>query len=157
MLTYAELKNQTLVARKAIIGVAVANRKQIEVIPEGWSNNLLWHMGHLVTVQQMLSHGLRKEPMDVKRNYIKFFTRGTSPADWEGHKTVPDLKRLMGEMIDLTEKVFDDIEPFQDTPLEEPYTNMIGLTMRTPAEALNFSAGHDGIHLGLMLALARAL
>jgi hypothetical protein len=44
-----------------------------------------------------------------------------------------------------------------DEPFLEPYTTTVGVVLHSPAEALNFSMTHDGIHLGMLLALKRGL
>jgi hypothetical protein len=44
-----------------------------------------------------------------------------------------------------------------DEPFLQPYTTSAGVVLHTPAQALNFSLAHDGIHMGLMMALKRGL
>jgi hypothetical protein len=127
-----------------------------DLLPPTWKNSARWHAGHLVVTPQMLTHGVSGEPLGVPAEYRTWFGKGSSPAEWTG-QPVPGFDALVGNLVPATEQLFARFQPRWDEPFANPYTTSLGVVLRTPGEALNFSLAHDGIHLGLILALRRAL
>jgi hypothetical protein len=42
----------------------------LRAIPDGWNNNVLWHLGHLVVTQQLLHYGLTGLPLYVEEDLV---------------------------------------------------------------------------------------
>ncbi len=156
MLTYATLKDQTVTLRGTLIRLLESEADKADRIPNGWKNNLRWHAGHMVVTPRLLTFGLMGEPLGVPDEYRKWFGKGSSPFEW-GDATIPSFEQLVTEIKERTEPLFDTFESRQDEAFPKPYETSAGVTLTTPAEALNFSLAHDGIHIGLILALKRAL
>ncbi len=149
-------KYQTMMYRHFIAEMVKPMMPHAEVIPAGWNNNLHWHLGHLVTVPRALTLGLLGEPLGIPDDYRKWFAKGTSPATW-GDDPVPSAEHLLRELTGKSEALFDELAGKEDVPFPKTYTVTIGIDLTSVAVALPFSMSHDGIHLGLLLALRRAL
>lgn len=156
MSTLATIRTQTMAFRKAIRALSAPYRDQADVMPATWRNNLRWHLGHLVVTPRLLTVGLFQEPLGVADNYKRWFAKGTSPADW-GADTVPSFDRLLEEVEDLSAALFEELDGRADAPFPAPYTTSVGVELASPLEALSFSLAHDGIHIGMIFALRRAL
>jgi hypothetical protein len=130
--------------------------EKAEVVPSGWKNNARWHAGHLVVTPRLLTFGLLGEPLGVPDEYRKWFAKGSAPEAWGGEK-LPDYAQLVHEVEECSEQLFDAMKGRWNEPYRQPYVTSVGVKLCTPAEGLNFSLCHDGIHLGLLLALKRAL
>ena len=63
--------------------VSVIGEEEADVIPEGYQDNIRWHMGHVYVNQYLWIQHLTKEEIVMPRNFIKWFGFGTSPLDWE--------------------------------------------------------------------------
>ncbi|MDK2971634.1 MAG: hypothetical protein PWP23_1389 [Candidatus Sumerlaeota bacterium] len=150
------VKEQTLLLRRMIGNIAAEHAERADHIPPTWKNNLRWHVGHLVTTPRLLVFGLLGEPLGMSEDYRHWFAKGSSPAAWEDD-VIPPLDQLIEEMTAGTEAVFEAVAGRENTRFAQPYTTSLGAVLSTPAEALMFSQAHDGIHLGLVLALRRAL
>ncbi|MBX7244005.1 MAG: DinB family protein [Candidatus Sumerlaeaceae bacterium] len=149
--------DQTLIFRKRIADIfSSVSEADADVIPPGWSNNARWHAGHLVVVPRMLMLALQGKPIGLPDTYKTLFAKDTSPANWAG-LAVPPYKQLVGELTSEMEKLIGEIKPDLLTPFPKPYTTSATVVLHSPAEALNFSLVHDGIHVGLMFALKRSL
>jgi hypothetical protein len=109
-----------------------------------------------VVVPRALTLGLLGEPIGVPDDYRKWFAKGTSPATW-GNDPVPPAGQLLREVTEKSEALFDELRGKEELPYPKPYTVTVGIELTKAAEALPFSLSHDGIHLGLLLALRRAL
>jgi len=151
------LKDQTLAVRRMIAGASEPLKAKADHIPPTWSNNLRWHLGHLVVTPRLLTYGLFKEPLGVDEKYRAWFAKGSSPANWKGGDELPSVDHLVGEIVVSIDELFDAMAPRLDTAYPEAYTTSVGVVLTNPREALSFSLMHDGIHLGLLLALRRAL
>lgn len=156
MVSYETLLSQTKIARAKIAGLAKAHAAKADVVPPGWNNNVRWHVGHLVTTPHRLTSLMLGEPMGIPDSYNAWFAKGTSPKDWGG-AAVPSLEQLAAEMDSEIEKVFAAMKPRWNEPFPKEYETSVGIVLRTPGDGLTMSYLHDGIHLGLLLALARAL
>ncbi len=154
--TFSILKEQTFVARGKIATLATAHSSRADHIPPGWNNNVRWHVGHLITTPRRLTSLLLGEDMAIPEEYSTWFAKGTSPRDW-GSDPVPTLPELVAELSAETRRVFSDMENRLSDSFPKPYETSLGVVLKTPADGLTMSFIHDGIHVGLLLALGRAL
>ena len=47
---------------------------QINHIPNGFNNNILWNCAHVIAVQQMLTYGLNNLPFGIPKEFVFRFT-----------------------------------------------------------------------------------
>lgn len=151
------LKEQTLLVRKLICTLVEPLADRADETPPGWKNNLRWHLGHLVLTPRLLTHSLRGEPTGLSEDYRRLFMKGTTPLEWKAERELPSMETLREEMIGKTEELFATMAPVLDEPFRHVYTTTPGVVLHNASEGLLFSYFHDGIHLGLILALKRAL
>ncbi len=158
MITLDTLIEQTLGTRQMIVKLLKSiPTEQADTIPPSWHNNARWHAGHLLITPALLTHGLLQEPLGVPEEFRSWFAKGTSPADWADPAALPSYADLVDDMVPLSGRLFESVKDRGDQQLLQPYTTSVGVVLKTPADALNFSLMHDGIHLGMLLALKRAL
>lgn len=150
------IEYQTTTLRGTIARSVQPHLAKADLIPPTWKNNLRWQVGHLVTVPHLLTYGLLGEPLPIPAEYRGWFGARTSPADWKGAR-IPEMDVLVDELTASIPRIFREIKPRADKQFSEPFTSGAGVTMRSPRETLTFSFAHDGIHLGMILALGRAL
>lgn len=128
-----------------------------DTIPPTWANNARWHAGHLLVTPCLLTHGLLKEPLTVPEEYRAWFGKGSSPANWGDGDAIPSYADLVDDLIPLSGRLIESFKDRADQAFIEPYTTSIGIILKNPADSLNMSLAHDGIHLGMLLAMRRAL
>ena len=147
---------QTLAIRSRCVELAEACADRADVIPAGWNNNMRWHIGHLVQTPRLLTLGLLGEDLGVPDEFKGWFRKGTTPREW-GNAEIPSLAELNAQIEPTIHFVVEKVADRMDQRFREPYPTSAGALLSTPGEALLFSFAHDGIHLGSMLALRRAL
>lgn len=158
MITLETLIEQTLGTRQMIVQLLKSiPTEQADTIPPTWKNNARWHAGHLLITPALLTHGLLQEPLGVPEEYRGWFAKGTSPADWPDTAALPTYADLVDEIVPLSGRLLESIKDRAEQPFLQPYTTSVGIVLKTPGEAMNFSMMHDGIHLGMLLALRRAM
>lgn len=125
--------------------------EQRRIVPEGFNNNLLWHIGHLVVTQQILCYKLSGLPMAVDQAMVEQFRKGTSPNDWTED---PDDEKLFEDLATMVERLREDHQQGIFTTYET-YQTSTGYVLASIDDAIAFNNFHEGIHLGYMLAMRR--
>lgn len=151
------VRESTLKFRGTLLNFFKAVAPKADVIPAGWKNNFHWHLGHLIVTPNLLTHRLLNEKIAVNPNYKTIFAKDTSPMTWTNIDVIPPYEQLLEEFIPSTEALFESMTGRMNHPFAVAYTTSPGVVLETPLHALNFSQTHDGIHMGLMIALRRSL
>lgn len=158
MIKLDTLIEQTLGTRQMIVKLLKSiPTEQADVIPPTWKNNARWHAGHLIVTPALLTVGLLREPLGVPEEFRGWFAKGSDPSSWGDASVLPSFADLVDDISPMSGRLFEAVKARADEPFLEPYVTSVGIKLHTPAEALNFSMMHDGIHLGMLLALRRAL
>ena len=125
--------------------------EQLNTIPHGYSNNLIWNIGHIVVVQQMLVYNLSGLPMMVSSEMIEKYKKGTRPEHNADQNEIEEIKRLLFATIDhsevdFTNKIFKTYQEF---------TTMSGFTIKSAEDAMTFNYYHEGVHTGIMMQIRK--
>lgn len=122
-------------------------------IPDGFNNNLLWNLGHLVVTQQLLCYKLSGLAMLVDQTLIDDLKKASSPKEWSA---VPDLQQLKELAVSLPQQLAVDYEAGKFVNYET-YQTSAGVPLNNVDDAIAFNNFHEGIHVGSMLAIKRNL
>lgn len=128
---------------------------ELNHIPEGFNNNIIWNFGHIVVSTQSLCYvrtGIKTDASWIK--YNDDFKRESKPSRFINADEVNELKALALSTIkdiqsDYHNGIFDKVQPFA--------TSTYKVEMNTFGEILVTTAGHDNIHLGYALAQRRLI
>lgn len=125
--------------------------EQLNTIPDGFNNNLIWNIGHIIVVQQMLVYKLSGLPMLISNEMVEKYKRGTKPEHNVTPEEVAEMKRLLFETINQTQLDFDNkiFKTYQE------FTTMSGFRLRNAEDALFFNYYHEAIHTGIMLSIQK--
>ncbi|MEM6515540.1 MAG: DinB family protein [Bacteroidota bacterium] len=127
--------------------------EDLNKIPKGFNNNIIWNIAHTITVQQSLVYKLSGLPPMVSEDLIMKFRRGSKPEGDMSQAEVDEIKGLLFSTIEKTKEDYDNkiFRHFHE------YTVMTKNTITNILEAIEFNNYHEGIHLGYILALKHAL
>lgn len=146
------LVEQLAITRKNLVeSVSALDDEQLLRIPKGFSNHILWNLGHLAVTQQLLLYGLAKLPMYVSEPMIGDFRKGSSPRQWKTTYSRAEIEHLL---LELPKKLGEDIEK-GIFGAREPYMTSANVALNTFEEALTYNHFHEGLHLGSILALKK--
>lgn len=125
--------------------------KQLNYIPHGFNNNLIWNIAHVVVVQQMLVYNLSSLPMMVSQQMIDRYKPGTKPEHDVTQQEVDEIRALLKTTIDQTEKDFalDLFQQYKD------YKTATGFHLQSAYDAMAFNGYHEGMHRGMMMAIKK--
>lgn len=127
--------------------------EQLNTVPEGFKNNLIWNVAHVVVTQQLLAYKLSGLSMMVSDEMVAKYRKGTQAEGTVSQEEVNKVKSLLFTTLDQTEK---DIQAGVFKSFQE-YPTSTGFVLKSVEDAMNFNNFHEGIHLGYVLALKKAL
>ena len=128
--------------------------EDLNKIPEGFNNNIIWNIGHVLVTQQLLAYKLSGLPMMVSDTLTAKYMKETKPEGFVSQEEVNEIKGLLSSTIektkeDFTNKVF--------TNFKEYTVSTTGNTLTNIDDAFQFILFHEGIHLGYVMALNRVI
>lgn len=124
---------------------------QLNKIPIGYSNNLIWNIAHVIVVQQMLVYGLSGLPMKISNEMVEKYKKGSKPEQDATQEEVDDIQGLLLTTIDQTAI---DIENEVFKTFKE-YPTSTGFTLKNAQDAMSFNNFHEGIHLGVIFSIRK--
>jgi hypothetical protein len=125
--------------------------EQLNKIPTGFGNNLIWNIAHCVASQQVLIYKLSGLPSMLSEEFINKYRKGTKPEGDVSQAEVDEIRTLLSTTLDQVQKDFGD-GIFQ-TYIE--YTTSMGYTLKDISGALDFNNYHEGIHTGIVMSIRK--
>ncbi len=149
-----KLLNITLQNRKTLLNILENTPKDILLkIPKGYRNNIWWNIAHVTVTQQLLVYNLSNVPMLVPQELVDKFRKGTIP---DSTATDEEIKRIASFLISTIERTEEDFKKGIFTEFNE-YTTSVKVTLKEVGDAIAFNVFHEGLHLGAILSLRKAL
>lgn len=127
--------------------------EQLNTIPAGFSNNIIWNIAHVVVTQQLLVYKLSGNDLMVSQELVDRYRKGTKAEGPVDQKEIDVIKELLTSTIDKTE---NEIDMLLNASFET-YPTSAGFTLKSVEDAIAFNTFHEGIHLGYILALKNSI
>ena len=129
------------------------NLKQLNNIPKGFKNNVIWNFGHVIVTQQILCYKLAGISPRISQEHIEMFKKGSAPyGDFE-QVDVSSLIELAESLLESFETDLKQLDFGQFTT----YTTSFNVTLTSIEEAIEFNAIHEGLHYGYAMAMKHLL
>ncbi len=145
--TLKTLRASTL---KLVEGLTI---EQLNKIPNGFTNNIMWNLGHLIAAQQGVCYTRAGLATPVDQNLIGPYKPGTKPESIVSENEVEEIKALLVATIDQLEADYNK-GIFKEYPA---FTTRYGVELASIEDAIDFLPFHDGLHMGYIMALKRAI
>ncbi len=125
--------------------------EQMNTIPEGFNNNILWNAGHVVATSLLLTYGLSGLEAPLGADLIPRFRKGTRP---EGPYTEADLQYILELLDSALTRLEQDYQAgiFQEF---RSYQTSFGVQLASVEEGIQFNVVHESMHLGNMLSMRK--
>ncbi len=127
--------------------------EQLNKIPKGFVNNIIWNIAHTITIQQLLVYKLSGLPTIISEEMIGMYQKGTKPKRDVTQNEVDEIKKLLFSTIEKTEEDYKN-GVFKNY---NTYTTSTNSALTNVEDAMDFNNFHEGIHLGYILALKKSL
>ncbi len=126
---------------------------ELNKIPEGFSNNLIWNFGHILVTQQLLCYHLSELDYLIPEELVNRYRKGSRPVAYIDQSEFELIDNLLEETYHQLVKDYDN-EIFQEY---QDYTTSYNVTLYSIEEAIQFNALHETLHFGYALAIKNAL
>lgn len=127
------------------------NLEQLNTIPAGFNNNLIWNIGHVIAAQQGLVYRSCNIPMCISDDFFNRYKPGTKPTAAITQQEADEIKELLTSLIEKTEADLTN-NIFQTFNQRKTVT---GFYLRNLEDAVTFNNYHEGLHLGYCMSIAK--
>ena len=126
---------------------------QLNKIPVNFNNNIAWHLGHIVVARQLLCYQLSGLETGLNDDLINRYKKGSKP---EAFISQDEVNMFKGLCVSLDAKMAEDFRAGIFKTYNE-YTTSFGVKLASIEDAVKFNVVHEGLHLGYVMALKRAI
>jgi len=131
------------------------SKEDLYKIPEGFNNNIWWNIAHVVVTPQLLVYGLSGLDYTIEEGLINTYRKGTSP---EGKPSAQEVEKISAYLFSTVKHIQLDYNQGRlNTKNFKELTTSVNVTLTSAKDAIAFSAFHEGIHLGAIRGLQKAL
>ncbi|WP_170971104.1 DinB family protein [Ilyomonas limi] len=123
--------------------------EQLNTIPTGLNNNLIWNFAHLLATQQVIFYRLSGLIPNLDEDFIKCYRRFSKP---EAFVSAEEFEKIKQNFEQAQETFFEDYRMGAFTNFKR-YTTSFGVQLDTLEDAIKFSSVHDGLHYGYAMAM----
>jgi hypothetical protein len=127
--------------------------EQLNEIPLGFNNNVIWNLGHLIVSQQGLCYLRAGLKPVVDEQYFTDYKPQTKPNFPIQEDEINRIKTLFLSILDKLETDYDQNSFSNYGTFTTPY----GVEITNIDDAINFMLFHEGLHTGYIMAMKRLL
>ena len=131
--------------------VSHLSTEELNTIPHGFNNNILWNLGHLIAAQQGICYRRAGLPMSISGEFYSAFQPGSRPDHFMNATFADKVRGLLVSTIDLLEQDYKRSVFHQYAA----WTTRYGATLATIDDALAFLPFHEGLHQGAIAAIKK--
>jgi hypothetical protein len=127
------------------------SEEQFNRIPEGFNNNIIWNLGHMIAAQQGICYLRSGLELQVPENIFHEFKPGSKPEKKYSQQEINDIRSLMISSLD---QLITDLEK----DIFKNYTNITtryNVELKNIADAIDFMPFHEGLHSGYIMSLRK--
>jgi len=127
--------------------------EEVNEVPVGFNNNIIWNFGHIISSQQILCYKLADVAPTIDAQYILDYQKGTKPEKFIEAEEINILKDLALSTIDqLAQDLNNNV--FVNYNVR---TTSYGIELKSTIEAVHFFPVHDAYHYGYASSIKKAL
>ncbi|MBS1526806.1 MAG: DinB family protein [Bacteroidetes bacterium] len=132
-------------------GIKDLTAEQLNKIPAGFNNNIIWNLGHLIAAQQGMCYKRANLTPHITDEFWEKFRSGSKPAGYIGADEIAKIKNqflhTMDELdADFNKGIFGNYTA---------WTTRYGVEIASIGDALNFLPFHEGLHSGVITTMRK--
>ena len=145
-----KIKNTRTFLLDLISGLSI---DQLNEIPAGFNNNIIWNTAHLVAAQQRLCYSRSGLPLTVDEKYILEYIPGTKPERYIGADETATIKQLLITTLEQFKSDYNN-QVFSNSNYDA-FVNRYGVELNAIDDVIDYLPYHEGLHGGCIMALKR--
>ncbi|MGZ3756209.1 MAG: DinB family protein [Mucilaginibacter sp.] len=125
--------------------------EQLNDIPTGFNNNIIWNLGHMIAAQQGICYARSGVDKLVSDEFFMAYKPGSKPEKFIDQPQYDNIKELLFSTLvqletDLKNNLFVNYTPVM-TRYNVELTNI--------QDAIEFLPFHEGLHIGYIMSLRK--
>jgi hypothetical protein len=133
--------------------VATCSTEEMNVMPEGFRNNLAWNLAHVVSSQQVLCYELSNVDPRVDMAFIDAYRPGTAPVAPIAEQ---EIARIRDYAVSTVPQLVEDYHAGIFTTYVARQTKF-GVLISDIDQAIAYVSTHETLHFGYAKALLRTI
>jgi len=125
--------------------------EQVNKIPAGFNNNIIWNLGHMIASQQGICYKRSGLTLTVSDDFFKTYVSGSKPERFITEARYEEIKQLFFSTL---EQMDADYAAGKFVTYESVNTRY-NVFLSNIDEALAFLPFHDGLHIGYIMSLRK--
>ena len=130
--------------------VADLSDEQLNKIPAGFNNNIIWNLGHLVAAQEGVCYKRSGVPTNITEDFFLRYKPGSKPENDADAAEIAMIKELLLSSLDNLER-----DHTANKLTMNPWATRYGVEINTIDDGITFLQYHDGMHQGYIAALVK--
>jgi hypothetical protein len=125
--------------------------EQLNTTPEGFNNNIIWNLGHMIATQQGICYKRAGLDLRVDEAFFDAYKPGTKPNEVVDLEGVEEIKMMLFTTLEQLEADYYNgiINGYT------PFTTRYGILLSNVDEAIAFLPFHEGLHIGYIMSLRK--
>lgn len=125
--------------------------EQLNKVPNGFNNNIIWNIAHLTAAQQNMCYVRSGLNITIDNQYFEPFLSGTKPEKLFNSAEIDSIYKVLLRSMDRLDEDYSNgiFKQF------EPWDKRYGMKLTSIEDAINFVPFHEGMHLGYIMALKK--
>ena len=124
---------------------------QLNTIPTGFNNNIIWNLGHMIASQQGLCYKRAGLETVVTEDFFNTYKSGSKPERLITADEYDEIKQLFFSTPDQLQADYDARKFTNYSPVVTRYD----VEVSNIDEAIAFLPFHDGLHIGYIMSLRK--
>ncbi|MEO8886377.1 MAG: DinB family protein [Mucilaginibacter sp.] len=125
--------------------------EQLNKIPAGFNNNIIWNLGHIIAAQQGVCYRRAGVETVVSADFMNTYGGGSKPDNFLGEDQLRLIKELYTStldqlIVDYNRNLFANYTA---------WTTRYGVNLTSIDDVLQFLPFHEGMHVGTIMAMKR--
>ena len=125
--------------------------EQLNKVPTGFNNNIIWNLGHMIAAQQGICYKRAGLDVRVDEGFFNTYKSGTKPEGFVDAAGVEEIKKMLFTTLEQLEVDYNNGVITNYTSFVTPYN----ITLSSIDEALVFLPFHEGLHIGYIMSLRK--
>ena len=125
--------------------------EQLNQIPDGFGNNIIWNLAHLIAAQQGICYIRAGLNAPLGEDFVNTYKTGTKPEKFIDPAEIAHIKQLFFSTLDQLEADYNNNIFKGYTAVTTRY----GMALNNIDDGINFLPFHEGYHIGVIAGLKR--
>ena len=125
--------------------------EQVNHIPAGFKNNIIWNLGHMIAAQQGICYKRAGVDTVIDEDFFNTYKPGSKPERFLDAAELEKIKGLLSSTITQLEADLQT-DMFANYP---SWTTRYGVNLNNVTEAVAFLPFHEGLHIGTVVAMSK--